>query len=860
MLKRFRLALLLVLLGFTSAHGETKFLLLNFQIPHSGKSLDSLSGLYNEIKKKPVDSTTLELLKQLSIRYRTLNPAKALQYAEEGIKICRKNNHSHYLANFHANKGQIYRQEQQLDLALESFLTAISIYQKFNDYPALIYSWIDVGNVYYDQERYSEATLNYHKALGLAKSQNHPRGKAVAFSNLGQVYDARLMIDSAIYYQKLALQAREESHDLGGKGYTLQQLAKVYLRAGMFDAAEVELNKSVKLLDSLQITDELARAMVLRGRLNYERGKLKAGDSAFYAAVKLFDEMANPAFVNDALVAKAEALIKRGKSKEGIALLKDALQQLSNDEQYTRKRHIHELLYNTYRENGDALNALIHLELVYHDDVNRRNKDVNRKLSELHLQLLLSSKEEELKNSKASLEEKEAAIASIKNRNRSLLVLVGGIAVIMLLVVFLSWYRGRMNKRLRHQNEIIQEQKNEIEENLKKIEQSRIEAQLLVKAKSDFLSQMSHEIRTPMNSIMGITDLLLEDTNDVHQLDKLNSVRYAADLLLVILNDILHIASIEEGNIELSPVETDIFRLFRELENNLSRKAIQKELQLVFEPGDGTPSHVITDPTRLFQILMNLISNAIKFTDAGKVTVRTKVVRRDEKNVRLRFEVEDTGIGIAKEKQDVIFESFQQGGVEIHRKYGGTGLGLTITHRILQLFDSRIEIDSIPGKGSIFAFELEFDLVEPKSSSKSVVTDLHELTDLRLLYVEDNEMNQKVMKMLLNKFDIQLDFAFHGKEAIDKLTEKAYDLVLMDFHMPIMDGLECTRQIRSGKSGVLQPLIPIIGVTADVFEESTREGLKCGMNSLVKKPIDKNELFGAITRLHLLNQSDSARA
>lgn len=860
MLKRFRLALLLVLLGCTSAQGKTKFLLLNIQIPHSGKSLDSLSGLYDEIRKKPVDSTTLELLKQLSIRYRTINPAKALQYAEEGIKTCRKKNYNHYLANFHANKGQIYRQEQQLDLALESFLTAISIYQKFNDYPALIYSWIDVGNVYYDQERYSEATQNYHKALGLAKTQNHPRGKAVAFSNLGQVYDARWMIDSAIYYQQLALQAREESHDLGGKGYTLQQLAKVYLRAGMFVAAEVELNKSVQLLDSLQITDELARAMVLRGRLNYERGKLKAGDSAFYAAVRLFDEMANPAFVNDALVAKAEALIKRGKSKDGIALLKDALQQLSNDEHYTRKRHIHELLYNTYRESGDVLNALIHLELVYHDDVNRRNKDVNRKLSELHLQLLLSSKEEELKNSKASLEEKEAAIASIKNRNRSLLALIGGIAVIMLLVVFLSWYRGRMNKRLRQQNEIIQEQKNEIEENLKKLEYSRIEAQRLVKAKSDFLSQMSHEIRTPMNSIMGITDLLLEDIKDVQQLDKLNSIRYASDLLLVILNDILHIASIEEGNIELSPVETDIFRLFRELENNLSRKAIQKELQLVFEPGDGTPSHVITDPTRLFQILMNLISNAIKFTDTGRVTVRTMVVRRDEKNVRLRFEVEDTGIGIAKEKQDVIFDSFQQGGVEIHRKYGGTGLGLTITHRILQLFDSHIEIDSILGKGSTFAFELEFDLVEPKSPSKSIVTDLHELTDLRLLYVEDNEMNQKVMKMLLNKFDIHLDFAFHGKEALDKLTEKAYDLVLMDFHMPIMDGLECTRQIRSGKSGVQQPHIPIIGVTADVFEESTREGLKCGMNSLVKKPIDKHELFGAITKLHHLNQSDSTRA
>jgi CheY-like chemotaxis protein/two-component sensor histidine kinase len=322
-------------------------------------------------------------------------------------------------------------------------------------------------------------------------------------------------------------------------------------------------------------------------------------------------------------------------------------------------------------------------------------------------------------------------------------------------------------------------------------------------------------------------------------------------VLLVIINDILDIASIEEGKIGINLESTDLKRMFRELENNLSFKARQKKVDLRMELSPELPERVLTDQTRLFQILMNLVSNAIKFTEKGHVKLICDVLKSEEKGVQLRFKVIDTGIGIPVEQQASIFESFNQGGKEIQRTYGGTGLGLTITRRLLQLFDSEIKLKSMPGIGSEFSFDMHFDLASnqaatPKTALKQPEKDLEGLT---LLYVEDNEMNQKVMALLLSRAKVQLDFAFNGKEALELLRDHTYDGVLMDFHMPVMDGLSCSRAIRSGNHPVQNKDIPIIGITADVFEESAHEGMLSGMNTTIKKPINKRELFNAIESL-----------
>jgi signal transduction histidine kinase/ActR/RegA family two-component response regulator len=367
-------------------------------------------------------------------------------------------------------------------------------------------------------------------------------------------------------------------------------------------------------------------------------------------------------------------------------------------------------------------------------------------------------------------------------------------------------------------------------------------------AKSQFLSVMSHEIRTPMNAVIGFTHLLLQQDPKPSQMEFLRLLKFSAENLLVLINDILDFSKIEAGKLEFENVDFNLKDLISNIRLSLLQKANEKNIQLKLMIDQDLPDAVIGDPVRLGQILTNLVTNAIKFTETGKVTILATLSSTDKDNTVIDFEVTDTGIGIPKDKQTDIFNSFTQASSDTTRKYGGTGLGLTITRRLLQLLESDIYVDSEVGKGSKFYFSLSFknSVIKLKSS---LYTDENikqkSLQGTRILIAEDNQINVILARQFMKQWHIDCDVAENGEIALLLVQTNDYDMILMDLQMPEMDGYQTTEAIRNLPDAKYQKL-PIIALTASAMLDIKDRAFTVGMNDYISKPFNPNELYKKI--------------
>jgi signal transduction histidine kinase len=378
--------------------------------------------------------------------------------------------------------------------------------------------------------------------------------------------------------------------------------------------------------------------------------------------------------------------------------------------------------------------------------------------------------------------------------------------------------------------------------------EARDAAEAASRAKSTFLANMSHELRTPMNAIMGMTELALRLATDPKQRDQLSKVAQASEHLLHVINDILDISKIEADRLKLEQVNFKLGAVLEDLLSLMGQKALDKGLDIgVDVTPEVTQSALLGDPLRLGQILLNLVSNAIKFTDRGSIQVRVRIAECSARDCLLRFEVRDTGIGIGAEEQQRLFTAFEQADGTMTRRYGGTGLGLAISKRIARLMGGDIGVHSTPGQGSTFWFTARLGKtlggVEPARAEAigSAEDRLKRLyAGARILLAEDEPVNQEVSRELLEDVGLKVDLASDGAEAVAMARLTGYDLILMDMQMPKMNGLDATRAIRVIPG---REYTPILAMTANAFDEDRKHCLDAGMNDHIGKPVNPEVLF-----------------
>ncbi len=368
------------------------------------------------------------------------------------------------------------------------------------------------------------------------------------------------------------------------------------------------------------------------------------------------------------------------------------------------------------------------------------------------------------------------------------------------------------------------------------------------KAKELFLANISHEIRTPINGIAGLASLLNENPNINERAAYLRSIQSAADNLKVIINDILDLASIESGKLKFEQIGFNLNDLLNALINTFLFQASDKKIDLRYHLHEDANKIFIGDPVRLNQILFNLVNNAIKFTNHGYIAVNCNVKKKEVKKYLLEFEVRDTGIGIPKDKLKTIFESFSQADASVTRKYGGTGLGLTIVKQLVELQNGTIGVTSNEGFGSTFSFAIPYELGSRANIKGHLAKDSpllkKTLKDLSVLLVEDNDVNRLYASSILKIWDCKIDTAENGYVAVEKIKNENYDVVLMDIQMPVMDGFEATKAIRALDSN--KKNLPIIALTANATRSSVEQCLANGMNDCLSKPFTPEDLYNKL--------------
>jgi len=384
------------------------------------------------------------------------------------------------------------------------------------------------------------------------------------------------------------------------------------------------------------------------------------------------------------------------------------------------------------------------------------------------------------------------------------------------------------------------------EEAKSKAESATRIAEDAVKAKQQFLSNMSHEIRTPMNSIIGFTKVVLKTDLSTKQKEYLTAIKMSGDALIVLINDILDLAKVEAGKMTFEKIPFQLALSISAMLHLFETKIREKNLKLITEYDNKIPRVLLGDPVRLHQIILNLVSNAVKFTSTGEITVTVHLLSEDEEKVTIEFAVMDTGIGIDSDKIENIFENFQQASSGTSRLYGGTGLGLAIVKQLVEPQGGTISVKSERNEGSTFSFILSFQKTNAEAESDTEVVELdNEIKNIKVLVVEDIALNQLLMKTLLDDFGFERDIADNGKIAIEKLQTKSYDVILMDLQMPEMNGFEATEYIRNK----MNSKIPIIALTADVTTVDLAKCKAVGMNDYIAKPIDERLLYRKIIGL-----------
>ena len=683
-----------------------------------------------------------------------------------------------------------YRKDLSLNFELLKLAFEINEpYYLHKGYRNLAYDYLVLGDTISAKESFEKSEKQAHLSMNDTVS-------AHIYMDLANVYSfTENSSEKAIEYHEKSIELFEKLNDSVGLAKAHYNTILTALETDDFNRAYVHIIKAKKYIEYGDTSYATALECLL-GQYYHFKGKYEMANTYLLSTIALSRNNNDLVLLEDAYYYYSENLLKQEKFKEA---------------------------YNARVKYEEYLEA--NQQKIIFNEVEAAS--MNYQVAEFRKDVEIAETENLL----------QAEIVRAKSRLNTILIFIAAGFILLFFALFLAH---------RNRKKLVRELKIKNKEYLL----AKEESEKFTKAKSKFFSTVSHELRTPLYGVIGLSSLLLEDKSLKKHEQELKSLKFSADYLLALINDVLQINKLDANNLEDDQSAFNLRDLTRKISSSFEYMRLQNKNRIHLHISESIPQYIRGNSIRLSQILMNLIGNACKFTEEGDIYLIAENVDAEDGKLGVKFYVKDTGIGIPKEKQECIFDEFSQVN-STNYTYQGTGLGLPIVKKLLNLSNSNIHLDSEFGKGSIFSFILTFEKIEQVVEKKdTAILDTSILNGKKILIVEDNRINQMVTKKILEKNNIECTIAENGAEAINIVREESFDLILMDINMPLKNGIEATKEIR-----LFDTTTPIVALTAVEIEEMRHSIYESGMNDIIVKPYDITKFIQTILRSIALKEN-----
>lgn len=731
---------------------------------------------------------------------------ESLNFYKRALIVGESTENLNLLGKVYNNIGLVYQKKGNDELALEYFIKSIELKEGITPAVSLIPSYNNIGLVYMNMHHFQNAEEYFLKGLEIADTLNDDPKKAILYTNLGQVNMELDLKDESIRYFNQSIHIRSKSGDEIGLAVTYIHFANLWLKLKDYKRAIRYYHNAYELLMKNNTKSNLDRASFHLGRLNYELERYDEAEVWFSKSIEISHQVKSTAFLID--------------SYDYLSKIKYIEKNMESAYHYLK---LAKVIGDSIAQ-SETDNRIAELRVKYESEYNRKTINNLRQV--------------------ADYQERE------KQRNYLLFVASFAALLATLVIAVLVYRQYHIAKQGRDK---LDELNHELEHKNEALNSAITKANEALKVKSEFIASVSHEIRTPMNAIIGMGRILKDTDLSEEQTKYMDTIANSSSNLMILLNDILDFSKIEANKMELDMHSTNLKDMLKHLEVVYKEETYKKgvSFDLVF-PAD-LPTNVYTDGPRLRQVLVNLLSNATKFTQEGRVILELSVYNRERtlngELVDIRFEVRDTGIGISTQKMQRIFESFQQADASISKTYGGVGLGLSISQRLVSMMGAKLLVQSTEGEGSSFYFILRLRTAKSNldnQSKSSLSSDLAEEYPARILIAEDNELNMDLMQITLSKMGYDPVGVYNGQEVLDILaTGQEFDIIFMDIQMPVMGGVEAASKVMQ-LYGENAPVI--IASTADAMGNSKENYLNAGMDDYISKPFQIEQLVQLLKR------------
>jgi signal transduction histidine kinase/CheY-like chemotaxis protein len=811
------------------------FFILGFFLSNSVTSqelntkIDSIGKIIETQRK---DTLYLSNHIKLATYYNGINTDSSKAVLNRALIVATKLKNKSYIASCYRYLGIVYKIKGNREVSLYYLKKALHLFEKDNNYRGIAACLNNIGLVYLDQKRNYKAFSFFEKSLLLNHKYGTQRNVAINLESIALIYSVIKEYDKALEFQKKSLSILLKLKDKKDIAKSYELLGRAYGLIGNYEAAIANCKKGIQLHLEVGNIDGLGDSYYDIAKIYHINKEYVSALHYYFLALEIRKKINNKYTLTNTLLGISEVYHEKKEINNSLSYALQSEKMSSNGKSKEDKEKISFLLYQLYKEKNKIQDAqkYIDLYIVYKDSIeNEENKII---FSETEARIIFEQKD--LKNKQLIVDQKNEIEKNKRNSQRNVLLFIISFIICFFIIVSVFLY---LSKKRFKKAYLIEEEANQI--------------------KSLFLANMSHEILTPLNGIIGFIDLLKETSLTKIQKHYTNTVQLSAFFLQDIVNDILNFSNIENGKIRLNEESVNIFELCDYLLSIIRLKADNKGLELKLKYAKDIPPRVFVDKHRLGQILLNLLKNAVKFTDNGEVRLSVSARKNNDGSVNLFFAVLDSGIGIDLKNQNKIFEPFYQEDTSFTKKHQGSGLGLAICKDILKLMNSNLNIKSKTNVGSAFYFTLNLKIDHRKMDS--IVTKNEKLKPIKpietidneqvfkILIVEDNVINLLLVKTLVKNIfkNTVIEEAINGENALEKFRDNIPDIILMDIQMPIMDGYEATQEIRK----IQKRHVPIIAVTAGVKKEDQEKCFSYGIDYFISKPIEKRTLEHSIKQL-----------